>query len=106
VQYISDKYSRTLFDESNGLKFYEKDTVIYFGTPMECSPVGYINLVNVNPLSRGNGFGKGMVEAIERIFRKTGKIAACPVIVTNRNFWGKMGYKVSKDGRYGIKDLI
>ena len=98
VCYTSSKWSEELSEEERDARNlpYGGMTSIDFKVLEDHPDMGYINFLNVNENCKGNGFGKGMVQAMEKILKKTDKIAVCSEEITNPEFWKHMGYTLTK----------
>ncbi len=80
-------------------------TGIAFRTLKDLPCIGKIMSINVNPNVRGRDFGKGMINAAEKIFKRSGVIAVNVDNITNPGFWEYFGYKLTKNKTSGIKLL-
>lgn len=80
-------------------------TAIAFRTLKDLPFIGNMMSINVNPNVRGRGFGKGMINAAEKIFKKNNVIAVYVNNITNPGFWKYFGYKLTKNKISGVKIL-
>jgi GNAT superfamily N-acetyltransferase len=108
--YSSSKWDVELTDELEKLKDepYDGLTRIRFGSnsyalnhlgeSISLWPnVGQIFYLRVNKDIRGRGFGRGMMEAVERILKQIGKISIYSNEIENPGFWKHMGYLLTGD---------
>ena len=80
----------------------DKSSAVFY-VPHDCDFIGVIEDITVANKLRGRGFGRGMVEAIERIFRETGQPVVCAYHTSNPEFWEHLGYKLDKEKLIGAK---
>ena len=110
VYYTSKRFSKELTEEEKEKGHSEGKTMIHFNvTSDEAIVLGCAQQINVRYNFRGRGFGRCMIEAMERVFKQTGKIAVYTSNIENPSFWRHIGYKLDKgvDGVFaGVKVLV
>ena len=91
---ISLEYRSTRYSLNEGKDNYHNSTKISFEEVHTegVLSVGKINFIAVHPDIRSRGYGVGMVEVVESIFRERGVGLIDIEIVDNPAFWKKLGY--------------
>lgn len=109
MYYTSHKWHEEIPDRLRGQDPYKGKTMLDLSIEKDLPDMGCIHYISINEKIRGRSIGKAMMIAMERILRKTGKIAVFSSEITNPSFFKAMGYAlddISSDEvgyRFGIK---
>lgn len=100
--YRSNRFSSIEDEEDDN---FDETTKISFCKCTGPNSDGSIDYVSVNQYFRGRGFGRKMVEAVERIFKKCGMKKSYVVDLDNPEFFRHLGYVQETNGQDFEKDI-